>query len=369
MTLVREHYIPLLTGKEGEFRALGALHPGVTSRLTPLIDMPPITPLRPPTPEEPRPPRDTARRKLTRLLKAMARDWGTDRRLMVDLAAYDRYTIGGKHPATWLFPEAERQGLWLMAAVSTDTSVRYQAAIEEVAEAVKGLCLRARVTPGRTAEDVADAVEALANALPSADPAFTYVMLDLGRVQELGEAADDLRERTLACLRALDARGHPASILAGTSFPPAEPILRGQVNRQRRLEWRLWQALSGEPLASRVAFGDYGITGPRSDDDEWRPGPDPHIRYTTRSALLLWRGRLEGRVTDPDDPDGQAVLFPELCRQLVERQDFAGAQFSAGDAAMWDAANVGRRRGNGTKWVEFATNHHLTHVVRALEGS
>ena len=151
---------------------------------------------------------------------------------------------------------------------------------------------------------------------------------------------------------------------------PPESVDRGPATRVRRREWRLWQSLANEELTATVAFADYGITGPRSDDDAWKPGPDPHLRYTTASALLLWRGRSEDRVTDPEDPDGQAVLFPELCQRLLDRSgDFQGASYSAGDAAIWDAVHGERKPGNGTKWIEFATSHHLTHVVNALRQS
>jgi hypothetical protein len=366
VTLVRDHYIPILTGKQGEFQALESLSLDAPAWLSPFIDMPPITPSGPPKSGEPPPKRDSPQVKLGKLIDAVGKRWGTDRRVMVDLAAYDRYTIGGVHPAVWLFDEADRRGVWLMAAVATDSSVAYRDAVNAAAGSIKGLCIRARAIPGMAPGALADAVEALAADLPVSDPAFTYVMLDLGRVAEHATTAVGQLDVARGHLRELDARGRKVAAIAGTSVP-AESVERGRMHRERRREWRLWQSLASEPLAVDAAFADYGITGPRSDDDDWRPGPDPHLRYTTSAALLLWRGRAEDRVTDPDDPDGQAVLFPALCRQLVARPDYALPNFSVGDAAIWDAACGEAKPGNGTKWIEFATNHHLTHVVRALQ--
>lgn len=365
MTLIREHYIPLLTGKQGEFQALRALDNDAPAWLSPYIDMPPIAPSQPPK-DGVEGPRDPPQVKLAKLLEAVSTIGGTDRRVMVDLAAYDRYSIEGRHPAEWLYKQAADRGIWLMGAAGTDSSPGYRAALQAVSGSLKGLCLRARATPGTDPVVLGNAVQLLAGDLPTSDPAFTYVLLDLGRVVEHNLSAAELQALVLAYVQELQKRGHPVSAVAGTSMPAAS-VKRGKVTRERRREWRLWQSLASEPLAATIAFADYGITGPRSDDDSWKPGPDPHLRYTTSSALLLWRGRSEDRVTDPEDPDGQAILFPELCRQLLARTgDFNGCPYSLGDAAIWDAARGAGKPGNGTKWIEFATNHHLTHVVKSL---
>jgi hypothetical protein len=62
------------------------------------------------------------------------------------------------------------------------------------------------------------------------------------------------------------------------------------------------------------------------------------------------------------------VLFPELCAALLQRRDdFAGPDFSAGDAAIWKAGNEGQPLGNSSTWIKHATSHHLTHIVRRLQ--
>jgi T4 beta protein len=362
--LGRDQYVPILTGKLGEFRALQRLTPEIVHGLVPFIDMPPITPNGPPKDGVPAE-RDPPALKLRRLITAVGAKWGTDRRVMVDLAAYDRYEIQGKHPACWLFREAASHGIWLMAAAGTDSSDRYRAALHDCADVLKGICLRARADPDAAPTDLAAAIDDLAASLPTCDPAHTVLMLDLRRIADHGGTAAELLELVRAHLRALHARGRAVSALAGTSMPE-RPVARGAVHRERRREWRLWQALEHEPLARNASFSDYGITGPRPDDDEWTGPPDPHLRYTTAAALLLWRGRLEERAGDPANPQERAVLFPELCAELVDRDDFAGRDFSAGDSGIWDAARVSHKPGTGTKWIEFATNHHLTHVVRQL---
>jgi hypothetical protein len=364
--LVRDHYVPVLTGKAGEFQALERLTGDVLPSLSPLIDMPPIPLPPPPKPgEEPQAP-DPPEKRLGQLLRSVARQWGDERRVMVDLAAYDRYDIDGRHPAEWLFCRGGDEGLWLMASAATDSSARYREALVRSAGWLKGLCLRARVAPGQDPDETVKAVGALEASLPRSDPAHTVLMLDLSRIAEHGERDAAVVKAVGDHLKALADAGRDVHAIAGTSMP--EPIARGGPTRVRRREWRLWQALATEPLARHAAFADYGITGPRPDDDAFRPGPAPHLRYTTSAALLLWRGR-KGTDADPEDPERRAVLYPELCRELVDGRDrdFRGKSFSAGDAGIWDAACGQQKPGNATKWIEFATNHHLTQVVRQLQ--
>ena len=362
--LVYDHYVPILTGKRGEFNALRTLDPDVLQNVSPFIDMPPIplgVAMRGKVSK-----RDTPEEALDKLLTAIGTHWGTDRRVMVDLAAYDRYQIAGEHPARWLFLEAATRGIWLMAAAGTDSSSVYRAALVAVADALKGLCLRARALPGYAPEDLAAEVDELAATLPRSDPAHTELMLDLGRIADHRLAADELLELVLEHIRALGARNRRVSAIAATSVPN-DGVPRGEVHRENRCEWRLWEQLATEPVTKRPAFADYGITGPRPDDEK-TGRPDPNLRYTTNAALLMWRGRDNSRA-DPDDPDKRAVLFPELCADLIRHpNDFAGPRFSAGDRAIWIAGTAGRPPGTPTKWVEHATSHHLTHVVKQLQG-
>jgi Beta protein len=361
--LVCGHYVPILTGKQGEFNALRALEPDVLRDLSPFIDMPPI-PLGVARAGK-LPKRDTPEEALGKLLTAIGTKWGTDRRVMVDLAAYDRYQIAGEHPARWLFREAANRGIWLMAAASTDSSRVYRASLVAEADVLKGLCLRARAFPGFAPEDLAAEVDELAATLPLSDPAHTELMLDLGRIADHRLTDAELVGLVREYLCVLSARNRPVSAIAATAVPK-HGVPRGRVHREPRCEWGLWKQLATEPLAQRAAFADYGITGPRPDD-ETTGVPDPHLRYTTDAALLMWRGRDNSRA-DLEDPDKRAVLFPELCVDLLRhKSDFAGPRFSTGDRAIWLTGTTGHPPGTPTKWIQHATSHHLTHVVRKLQ--
>jgi hypothetical protein len=366
--LVRGQYVPILTGKEGEFRALAGLDENVLYWLRPLIDMPPITLPKPPKAgEEPRLP-DPPEKKLGALMRSLEDRWGRERRVIVDLAAYDRYRIGGHHPAQWLFANAHEAGLLLMASMATDSSAFYRAAVAASEQHLKGLCLRVRITPKQEPEQTVEDLRRLDDAAPSTDPSHAIVLLDLGRVSEIGALNEEVADFAKLHLDALARAGYRVDAVAGTSVPLNSWVKVRQLHRERRREWRVWQALVSSEAGRELAFADYGITGPRPDSDEWRGSPAPFLRYTTPGALLVWKGRKRDDDADPDDPRRTPVLFPELCRELVvgRSHDFCGSNWSPGDRGIWDAACGEQKPGTAMKWIEFATNHHLTAVVRLL---
>ncbi|MFP5378431.1 MAG: beta family protein [Vicinamibacteria bacterium] len=359
--------MPILTGKKGEFRALAGLNQDTLYWLRPLIDMPPITLPKPPKAgEKPRGP-DPPEKTLGTLMRLLEDCWGRERRVIIDLAAYDPYPIGGRHPAEWLFANAHDAELLLTASLATDSSDFYRAAVAASEQYLKGLCLRIRVTPKQEPEQTVEAVRELARAAPSTDPAHKIILLDLRRVSEIAELNDEVVAFAKRHIDALARADYRVDAVAGTSVPLNSWVKVGQLHRERRREWRVWEALDAEG-GRELAFADYGITGPRPDSDEWRGSPAPFLRYTTAAALLVWKGRKPSDDADPDDLQKRPILFPELCRKLVDgrKQDFRGPKWSAGDRGIWDAAHGTQKPGIAMKWIEFATNHHLTEVVRLL---
>lgn len=56
----------------------------------------------------------------------------------------------------------------------------------------------------------------------------------------------------------------------------------------------------------------------------------------------------------------------DLCRNLAERSEFAGAAFSWADDYIAKCAQHKVGPGNATTWRKVGTNHHLTLVSRQL---
>lgn len=334
-------YVPVLTGKTGEFAALRALADDVVQALWPVLDLPPV---------------GTGKSVEDVIDKLVGGIGGAalGGRAAVDLLGVHQ----GRDQFDFLLERARWNGAALRLAVRTDAPDVY---VQDAAAALPesaGLCLRARVTEAGDRAMLAARVDGLLHDL-SATAANTHLIFDCGHVgtwrrgphlvvAEHLDAWTDLRDFALVSMAATAV---PEKI--GREDPPM---------RVQRREWTSWRQLADRG----IGFGDYGITGPRST----RPPqglPDPHLRYTTDSALLIWRGRADFRVSGDDDE--VAVGFGELCRSLVhDEDDFAGPDFSAGDEVFAQIAAGGRHTdGSASGWVEWATSHHLTHVVRQLQ--
>ncbi|UJW36007.1 beta family protein [Saccharothrix sp. AJ9571] len=130
--------------------------------------------------------------------------------------------------------------------------------------------------------------------------------------------------------------------------------------QQTRFEEVLWRSVR-DNSGKHVRFGDYGVVHPI-------PGPGYRsnhvsVKYTCTENWLY----LRERINDDGEPDeaGRGHTVRQLCRHLVDSQDYAGADFSWGDREIFTAAS-GRGGGFGDSSVPVAlgTSHHLAHLAR-----
>jgi hypothetical protein len=153
-----------------------------------------------------------------------------------------------------------------------------------------------------------------------------------------------------------------AVALASTSVPGSDELKQGDSERFPRRDWRLWERL--RELGVDVTFADYGITGPRPDNDDPQYPPAPNLRYTTTAALLWWKGHKD------EPPEGQRKLeYPDLCELLVKSGNFAGKTFSWGDGSIGSKAEGAPGPGRGQDWVAWATSHHVTVIRTDLDAA
>lgn len=128
-----------------------------------------------------------------------------------------------------------------------------------------------------------------------------------------------------------------------------------------RQEWTLWLDVvqSADVLARIPAFGDYAISHtepPEVDPRIMRPSAS--IRYTCESAWLVLKGR--------NVRDHGYEQFHDMCRDLVQRTEYSGRQFSWGDEYIDECAARRVSKGSLTTWRNVGTSHHLAFVVRQL---
>lgn len=355
---VRGFYVPILNGKAGELAAIRKLAPEVRQGLVPVLDVPPI----------PRPwragdePKDPAV-ELDVLVRRIEHAWGADRRVIVDLEGLESYRPRGLHPVTYLAERAAERGLLVAFCVSSTSSPAARAAVAALRLPSDFVVLRSRIDVGAELQPQVASYRAMIEDL-HAPADVTDLIIDLGR---LPPGALDLAPLVAEHVRTVRA-SHPvrSTALASTSLPDFSR--RFAFRRVPRSDWALWKRVAAL-TANAVAFSDYGITGPRRDTDGPARGPAPHLRYTHDDTLYAWKGSKNDRDEDPEP----GTTYPELCAKLLRYEDgqriFRGRRFSAGDEAISLNARQEMASMASPAWVEHATNHHLTQVVRQLSRS
>ncbi|MDT8915068.1 beta family protein [Amycolatopsis sp. PS_44_ISF1] len=182
-----------------------------------------------------------------------------------------------------------------------------------------------------------------------------------GRVRAVidAEFVETVSTRQVA---AITATVTTASDLLG---PGAAQLLAGSIPRTRdtyatilrdRPEVTLWEEVC-EGSSGEVGYGDYGVTHPVPPADGGNArSPSPYLCYTVPRKTVVLRRKLE-------EGDGAAESFADLVEELVERDDFAGPDYSWGDRELTQCRRTGgKTAGAVSRWIAMATSHHLQHV-------
>ncbi len=347
------HYVAVLQNKTGELGALAAAADGVWERMTPLLEF--VGPK-------------------SRPLTASA------------TAAWVKRAAGvlGQHPfyldtlrlnATTALQarEGSRPVLRYLQDQARDRQMRFVpvACVGEASEAVEQIVRDAALADGH---GVALRYRALEVLLPTGTSRRDLVEAQLDRVNGLPEQADlliDLQfidedrelsgEEMAELLDQVTAVGRWRSVvLMGTSIPKTLGVIpEGTVGSLPRREWDLWAELAGMGLSRLPAFGDYAVQHPHPPVDGGGNQMRANIRYTTDGATVVARGR--GPVTQEGNEQ-----YRRLCEELASLSDFAGRDYSWGDATIEDCADGVVPPGSQNQWRGVGTSHHMQHVTDAL---
>jgi hypothetical protein len=87
------------------------------------------------------------------------------------------------------------------------------------------------------------------------------------------------------------------------------------------------------------------------------------LRYTASEYWVIMRG--EGVKNEHGAGFEQ---FPAQAQLLLERKEFSGPQFSDGDLYIHTMAQQFTKTGHLKGWLVATFNHHLTFVVRQIDG-
>lgn len=353
------HYVAAVQNKPGELDALRHASPEIWSRMTPLIEI--VGPKKPPEAYK----GDTIAGWVRRISSAVGQ-----RPCFLDILRlrpeHPTATVDGSLPVlTVIHAAARKRGMAFVPVLpigSNHSRDHARLVGEAAARDGRGAALRYPILhfalPAGTTHTavLASAVKDL-----GIDVACADVFVDLGHLSGDEELhPEDVRE----ALEEVIAVGQWRSvILLGTSMPKmlGGTITEGTIGELPRREWELWSALRRQSPGRLPTYGDYVVQHPEPprDDDGGGPGMRTNIRYTIGSTTLVARGR------------GSAVQagreqYRHLCQQLVGRSEFAGSDFSWGDAEIAGCASGEIPPGWHSHWRGAGSSHHFRLVTEQL---
>lgn len=349
------HYVPILKGRAAEYDALEVAGATERARITPLIEVAPI-------PQQfidgqPAPSIDAHIRSVERNL---ARGWGTDRRVFVDLCwlAPEARTADGRHPMDLLLERARDAALIVVPVIGLSCDADYRDALRDGHDG-RGACVRLLSRDLARAE-VAQAVSDLLGEL-SLQRSDIDLVVDL---KSLNPSAVDFNViGTLGILSQVpDPQSWRSLTLASGAFPEnLSEMSPASEQRFARAEWAVWRAVRERSLPRVPTFADYAIAHP-----EPAPEMDPRLmrisaqlRYTTDHNWLVFKER--------NIRDFGNEQFLKICERLVARDAFRGRDFSWGDRYIAERADgTDGRPGNPRMWRKVGTSHHLAQVVSQI---
>jgi hypothetical protein len=349
-----DHYVPILKGRAAEYDALAELKERLD--VTPLIELMPI-------------PWDYAEERpavsLADHVAAAARNtlkaWGEEMRVFVDVLHLppDARDGEGRHPMALFLGLARRSGLRAVPVLALDSDADYRAAVREGQDPL-GVCLRLRSADLARVDGPA-AVAALLNELdvPHGD---VDLIVDL---RELSADAVDFNIIGAVGVLSMipEVTAWRSLTLAGSAFPADLTAVKpSSEERFARAEWAVWTALRERPGLARIpAFGDYTISHPDPPTtlDPRLLRVSAQLRYTTESDWLVFKER--------NIRDYGSEQFLAICERLVQRPEFAGADWSWGDAYIAARADGSDSRpGNPRTWRKVGTTHHIATVMKQI---
>ncbi|HSV66159.1 MAG TPA: beta family protein [Mycobacteriales bacterium] len=354
-----DHYVAAVQNKPGELEALRQASPETWSRFTPLVQI--VGPKTRPQMYR----RETVAGWVKRLAAAVGQ-----RPCFLDILRlrpeHPTMTSNGMSPVLSIIHAAARKrGLVFVPVLPigchNDTNhtriIGDAAARDGRGASLRYPIRRFAMPPGSTHTTVlAAAVENL-----GIDATYADVIVDVGYLSSDEELhPDDIGE----ALNEVDAVGRWRSVvLLGTSMPSmlGGTIAEGTIGELPRREWDLWSALKQHPPERLPTYGDYLVQhpDPPHDDDSGGPSMRANIRYTINDKTLIVRGR------GPVIQEGKEQ-YRGLCQQLVARPEFAGSDFSWGDAQIAACAVGEIEPGGQNQWRGAGSSHHLRLVTQQI---
>lgn len=347
------HYVPVLKGLAGEYKALREADGRVRASVTPLIEIPAVG-----WDFDTDAPAKTPAAHVAAVAKNIKDSWGADRRAFIDAGLLNAEDLAdGHHPLQAALDAARSLGLLMVPVTGTGRGAAYDAAVAHAAfEDRRGICLR---LSGRDFEDPDDLPEVIAGVHTplGLGPADVDLVLDLGPTASAGGLAAATVRLLLASVPQLDA--WRSLTLVASSFPIDLSEVGGDTTGEvPRDEWTLWRGLYARQgqLLRMPTYGDYAVAHPVTRRIDPRViDRSAQIRYTAEDKFLLVKGR--------SIKNNGSEQQHDIAARLVARPEFRGAAYSWGDAYIAACAKREVTVGNASTWRSVGTSQHMAFVT------
>lgn len=355
-----KHYVPVLKGKAGEYRALSELSLRSSQSITPLIEIPPL-----PFDYETEEFTKTMSEHLSSTLENIKNSWGSDLPIFIDYHTIDNNDLltGGIHPIIWLTNELIAAGYQPIPVLYLDELTTVKQYIRTNAVSLSdGICLRLKSKDWGNPQ-FAILINNILNDL-SLPPSDIHLIIDLEYIYPPQSSTYRLLAQTLINTTIPNINNWKTVTLVGSSFPiDLSGLERNNISDVYRHEWLNWLSLfqNQASLKRMPSFGDYGISHPEIPDLDPRfITPSASVRYTISDRWLVFKGisLRNSRV--------RFSQFHSLADDIRTHPDYFGRGFSFGDNYIYECADRTTNSGNLTTWRAVGTNHHIEVVVNQI---
>ncbi|SRR5713226_6360865 len=330
------HYVPVLRWKRAEKVALRQLTNGVRGQITPLLELVPTV--------------DNSPSKVSTDLKS---HWGFYSCFLDLVNLPDADDV-----VSVIFDTTRAAGLRAIPVTGLNRAPNYQTAIAKVAlKDRRGACIRLLPHDLLSPSLAADLGRLLARL--ALNPEHVDLIADY---QILSNFALPYME---LCRRLPNLARWRTFTTASGAFAKdlTEYEKNGQYTRSRE-DWLFWRSQTDLDLPRRPTYSDYSIQYAFYEEPPDRANVSASIRYTAEDCWVIMRG--EGLFNESSPGNAQYAAHAQL---LCERDEFSGANFSAGDRYIDNLSKGLEGPGNPETLLRAGINHHITLVTDQLSKS
>ena len=356
----QSHYVPILKGRDGEYGALKELQISARSKLTPLIEIPPV-----PWDFKKKAPQKSLDSHVHNVADKLFKSWGTRFPIFLDTLWLGGAAkmVDGSHVLAHILQICRLLRLKVVPVTGfMRESEHLSICMDAHREDKLGICVRL------LRADLDSSSAAIASDLRELLSQIDVMPCEVDLLIDFRDISSDKTVDTFGAMELIkkipSLSEWRSFTVCGSSFPSTlANIPPDACSHIKRLEWELWKDLRLKlPEGSRVpTFSDYAIAHPEhSEVDPSVMKASAAIRYTTPDSWMVVKGRGLGKY--------KYDQFHDLSKKLTRRAEYRGGNFSWGDEYIEGCGYRIFGTGNLTKWRQVGTSHHIALVLEQIGG-